>query len=44
MMVPGDGVHFQHLRHLHETAEVYALAERHGQSLVNHRALAHASR
>ncbi|KAE9537219.1 hypothetical protein AGLY_006242 [Aphis glycines] len=34
MMVPGDGVHFQHLRHLYETAEVYALAERHGQSLL----------
>lgn len=44
VMVPGDRVHFQHLRHFHETAEVYALAERHGQPLVDHRALAHAPR
>lgn len=44
VMVPGDRVHFQHLRHFHETTEVHALAERDGQPLVDHRALAHPTR
>lgn len=44
VMVPGDRVHFQYLRHFNETAQVHALAKRHGQLPVDHRALAHASR
>lgn len=44
VMVPGDRIYFQHLWHFHETAEVHALAERHGQSLVDNWAFAHAPR
>lgn len=43
VMIPGDWVHFKHLRHFNETAQVHALAKRHGQLPVDHRALAHAS-
>lgn len=44
VMVPGDRVHFQHLRHFDETTEMHALAERHGQPFVDHGTLAHGPR